>query len=99
MTSGPEQQNLIIIITVLYFMHKLINTNVYHDKYGHIGEYLLRKTLRHLNLEATGIMKRYDACQVAKVRVMDAKKKTDTRSEIPSKRMYINFTGYFNPSL
>ena len=85
---------------VIAYSLKPRTINEYHDKFGHLGETLLRKTLRHLNLEVTaGRMMSCDACRMAKVRAMSLKKKTDTRLEIPAERMYIDLTGPFNASL
>ena len=73
--------------------------NEYHDKFRHLEETLLRKTLKHLNIEVQGTMKSCDACKMAKARAKGVKKQTDTRSTIPGERMYIDITGPFSLSL
>ena len=77
----------------------VVNINDMHDKYGHLGETLLRKTLNHLGYEVRGTMKSCDACKMAKARAKGVKKKTEVRSEIPGQRMYIDITGPCHKSL
>jgi hypothetical protein len=84
---------------VISYNHKPKDINGYHDKFGHLGESLLRKTLKHLKIEVKGTLKSCDACKMAKARAMNMKKKTDTRSDTPGERMYIDLTGPFKESL
>lgn len=41
--------------------HKTVNINNIHDKFGHVGETLLKKTMRHLGFEVRGTLKSCDA--------------------------------------
>ena len=53
----------------------VVNINDMHDKYGHLGETLLRKTLNHLGYEVKGTLKSCDACKMAKAKAKSVKKK------------------------
>jgi transposase InsO family protein len=78
---------------------KVLNINDIHDKLGHVGETVLRKTMKHLGYTVTGTLKSCDACRMAKARAKGVKKQTETRSTIPGERMYIDITGPFSTSL
>ena len=76
-----------------------MNINDIHDKFGHIGETVLRKTIKHLGYSITGTLKSCDACRMAKAKAKGVKKQTETRSTIPGERMYIDISGPFSVSL
>ena len=83
---------------VITYTCKTVHINDLHDKFGHVGETLLKKTMRQLGYEVKGTLKSCDACRMAKARAKGVKKHTETRSIIPRERMYINLTGPFSPS-
>ena len=60
----PEQNSVI---------SKKVDINDYHDKFGHIGETLMRKTLKHLGYQVKGSLKTCDACRIAKARKKNVK--------------------------
>ena len=76
-----------------------MHINDLHDKFGHVKETLLKTTMRQLGYKVKRTLKSCDACRMAKARAKGVKKHTETRSTTPGKRMYINLTGPFSPSL
>ena len=48
--------------------------------------------MKHSNIKVKGSLKSCDACKMGKASAMNMKKKTDTRSEIPGERIYIDLT-------
>ena len=72
LTSNPE---------VNLYENKAVNINDLYDKFEHIGETLLRKTMKHLGCDVRGTLKSYDACRMAKARAKGVKKMKETKSE------------------
>ena len=87
--STQNVQDLSLVSAVKPKSKPIVNINDMHDKYGHLGETLLRKTLNHLGFETRGTLRSCDACKMAKAKDKSVKKKTETRSLIPAERMYI----------
>jgi hypothetical protein len=64
---------------------KSVNVNEVHEKYAHVGERMLRKTLGKFGYEITGIMKACDGCMQAKAKAKAVNKLTKTESTCPGK--------------
>jgi len=86
-------------VQVNTYTQKTVNINNIHDRFGHVGETLLKKTMRKFGYEIKGTLKSCDACRMAKARAKGVKKHTDTSSNTPGERVYNNLTGPFSPSL
>lgn len=92
-------QNYNLNTEVIPYKPKVLNINDIHDKFGHVGETVLRKTIKHLGYTVSGALKCCDACKMAKARAKGVKKHTKRRSTTPGERMYVNISGPFSMSL
>ena len=92
-------QNYNLNTEVIPYKPKVLNINDIHDKFGHVGETVLRRTIKHLGYTVTGTLKCCDACKMAKARAKGVKKQTERRSTIPGERMYVDISGPFSTSL
>ena len=55
--------------------------------------------MKHLGCDVRGTLRSCDACRMAKARAKGVKKVTETKSERPGERMYVDITGPFSTSL
>ncbi len=74
---------------------KSIDINEAHDKLGHIGERLIRKTLKHLNIEVYGELKNCEGCRLAKAKQKNVSKTTNVKATKFGERLFIDTSGPF----
>jgi hypothetical protein len=74
---------------------KSMDVNEAHEKYAHVGERMLRKTMGKFGYELTGIMKACDGCMQAKA----VNKVTKMESTCPEERLFLDTSGPFAPSV
>ncbi len=70
-----------------------------HDKYGHKGEGLLRKTASFLEIKLTGSMKSCEGCGLAKAKQKNVSKTTNVRADKPGARLFVDTSGPYPESL
>jgi hypothetical protein len=80
-------------------MPEKMDINEAHDKCGHKGEVLLRKTYKKLGVELTGHLTACEGCGYAKARAKAVSKTTKTKATKPGERLFLDTTGPFSPTL
>ena len=78
---------------------KKIDINEAHDKMGHIGEVLIRKTLENHGIEVIGSMKSCEGCGLAMAKQKKISKITKTRAEKKGERIFVDLSGPYPTTL
>jgi hypothetical protein len=78
---------------------KSMDVDEAHEKYAHMGERMLRKTMGKFGYELTGVMKACDGCMQAKAKSKAVNKVTKTESTCPGERLFLDISGPFAPSV
>ena len=60
----------------IHVAQRTLDINIAHDKFGHVGDKHLRKTLFSIGVEATGTSSKYEACMLSKAKHKVVKKVT-----------------------
>jgi transposase InsO family protein len=80
--------------------HKLaMDINEAHQRLGHVGESVLRSTMRTHNITLTGTMIPCDACMLYKATQRPTRKITSITAQHPGDRMYVDTSGPFPRTL
>ena len=75
-----------------------IDINEAHDRYGHIGETLLRKTCKHHNITLRHDMDSCDACNRTKAKQRNISKTSDKKAGRPGQRLMVDSAGPYPAS-
>ena len=75
-----------------------IDINEAHDRYGHIGESLLRKTCKHHDIKLQHTMESCDACNRTKAKQRNLSKTSDKKADKAGQRLYLDAAGPYPPS-
>ena len=76
-----------------------MDINVAHDKFGHIGDKHLRKTLQGFGVEVTGTSSRCEACALSKAKHKVVRKVTQVKATRPGERLFVDIGGPFTKAL
>jgi hypothetical protein len=78
---------------------KYMDVNEAHEKYAHVGERMLRKTMVKFGYEPTGILKTCDGYMQAEAKAKTVNKVPKTESTCPGERLFLDTLGPFAPSV
>ena len=78
---------------------KVMDINEAHDKFGHKGEHLLRKTCKTLGIKLTGELKTCEGCCLAKAKQKSVSKTTNEVADKPGKRLFVDGSGPYSVGL
>ena len=78
---------------------KAIDVNDFHDKCGHKGIALIKKTLNHIGVTPLGDLKSCEACGLAKAKQRAVNKTTHVKSKMPGERLFIDTSGPYSETL
>jgi hypothetical protein len=76
-----------------------IDINEAHDKMGHFGEAMLRKTYKDMGVTLTGKLKPCDGCLRAKAKRKAISKISTSKATKPGERICIDISGPYTPSI
>jgi len=86
-------------INEVFQVERSMEINEAHDKLAHVGEDILRQTMKNYNVRLTGTLLPCDACMRAKARAKDLKKKSTNPATSPGERLCLDASGPFEPSI
>jgi hypothetical protein len=72
-----------------------IDINEAHDKMGHTGEVLIKKTLKTVGCKVTGTLASCEGCAFAKAKQRAVSKTTSMRAIEPGQRVFLDMSGSF----
>jgi hypothetical protein len=78
---------------------KSMDINEAHDKLGHKGEVLLKKTLKHHSIKVTGELQSCEGCCLAKAKQKSVSKTTNIRAKSPGERLFVDMSGPFTATI
>ena len=76
-----------------------LNVNMAHDRLGHFGESMLRKTYKDLKITLTGTLYPCDGCLCAKACQKNVQKDNMKKLTIPGECLYVDTSGPYPPSI
>ena len=76
-----------------------MDINEAHQRLGHVGESILRSTMRSHNIKLTGTLLPCDACMLHKATKKPTRKVTSIVANRPGERMYVDTSGPFPRTL
>jgi len=78
---------------------KKISADEAHDKLGHMGAALLKRSCKHHGLELQGSLSSCDACALTKAKQRGVSKTTETKATKPGQRVFLDCSGPFPESV
>jgi hypothetical protein len=72
-----------------------MDTNEAHDKMGHKGENIIKKTFKKIGCNVTGTLHSCKGCALAKAKQRAVSKTTNIKAEKPGQRIFLDISGPF----
>ena len=80
-------------------VQKGIDINIAHDKFGHISDKYIKKTLNGLGIGVTGTPSKCESCELSKAKHKVVKKATLVRAKIPGERLFVDTAGPYSKAI